>query len=433
MTFSLKLLFKNSSIIMLGGISQKLILAFQGIVVARSLGPSALGLWSAVVSFCAMIRTFLEFPTKEPLTRYMVEYKQEINDDRLGLLITTAIITDFITRVISFFAVFLIAPWWITRSQASTLEYIHLYWLYAASGLFTCLDAVLYCVARDQKKFSIFVLIQLIFTILQFLGIIVLDYFQWLTVTSLSVTFVGVTFIRFLAIGVYLSKALNKNYNISLWKINWLKLFDINKFAGFWKFMGATYLSSTMLGLKVNGDIVVLDYFVSSSEVGLYRVAKSMSTLFTTITQSFSTVIYQDFNEIIVSQEMTTIKTALTKVVKFSIPIASLLVIISMLLDEPFIKFAYGSQFAPAYVPFRILVIGSGVSIGLFWCRSLILALDDYLYYLIMTFTSSILFLLGMFFIVPILGIVGASIVFAGITIIAHLSLLVRAVTKVWL
>lgn len=408
MKISIKSLVANSSYLFIAGIGGMALSMFQGIVVARGLGASQLGMWAIVVSSCSLVQALLSFRTQEPLTRYLVEFRQSQEHSKLKLLLGTAILTDLFTNILSWFFVVVLSP--ILASSLPSNQRIVILALYGASFLFQSFDNTWYCIARDQKQLGKQSIKQFCTTLIQFLGILAIYLSGHLNLYHLAFVIFLSSFLRGIISCFLLSNELFKGYGL---KINNLicpnLLSSFQQLDGFWAFMKATFLSNIFSSLIKNSDILVLGYFSSTSEVGFYQVAKSLASICSLVIQSFSSIIYQDLNEIIRSKQILELRSELTRITRICFPTLTVLSIILCFFMYPVINLFYGNEYSYSYSLFMILFTGVFVGMNLFWSQSLILALDLYKYKLRVVIFTGILNFFLMLCITPIIGTKGLA------------------------
>jgi O-antigen/teichoic acid export membrane protein len=398
----------------------------QGIIVTRTLGTSLYGVLAVVMTFSGLIKAFLSFRTYEPLTRYLVEYKHKNEQLLLEKLFGSAILINFATSLLAFTVIVAAAPL-AARFIAGGEKSILIYWIYGATVLWTFLDATWYSVARDLKYFKLLAVLPVIFAALQLLGIVLLWQMNLLNLMWLVVIYLLIRFGQFMVNGVFLIWKLHTVYQISVLNINWrqcvTKRSDLSEF---WTFMNITYLSSMVTTLVKNGDILILGYYRTDEEVGLYRLAKNLVAIIQSVGGTLASVIYQDFNEMLAAKNFAYIKKLLFKLSKLWVPIILGGIILGILISEPIIHYVYGNQFVAAFIPFSILLIGSGATLILFWTHPMVLAMDDYSYNL--KFLSIICgaSFLSMMMVVPFGGVIGLSIVYSMMWLSIYIGLFIR-------
>lgn len=146
--------------------------------------------------------------------------------------------------------------------------------------------------------------------------------------------------------------------------------------SGYWKMMGTGYLTSCLSSLMKEGDTLVVGLVASDSSVGFYRLARSLVSVIQLATQALATLVLQDFAEI--RRKGSSALVALVH--KIAIPFAAVVMAICAVVAValPYIiQVVYGRNFLGAVLPFRILLVGTAVSTGLFWITPALIAMRE--------------------------------------------------------
>lgn len=199
MSISIRTLLKHSSYLFMGSMGSMVLRLVQNILVARALGPSQLGAWSTIVSFCSIIQAFSSFRTQEALTKYLVEFKTNKEDAKLELLLATAMIIDIGTALLAVIVVTLLAPFVasnLTQGEGKPILFL----LYAISFLSNSFNNTWYCVARDLRQLGKQSLRQIILTVLQVIGVVLLYAVGNLTIYSLALLIAFNSIINFISV-----------------------------------------------------------------------------------------------------------------------------------------------------------------------------------------------------------------------------------------
>jgi len=394
----------------MGSLSIALIAFIQGIIVTRVLGASQYGILGVIMTYCLIIKTLLSYRTSEPLTQFMIQFKLNNKKSSLEILIKTSILVEFITNLVAFTVIIIAAPI-AAKYISGGKEFIHLYWIYGFTVLFTFLDATWYSVARDLKYFKLLSILPAIYTLVKFIIIILLFYMKCLNLFWLVVTYLITRFGLFISIAFLLIWNLNKKYQISLFRMNWNQCFKFNnELSDFWKFMNISYLSSLITPIIRQSDILILGYYKTDSEVGIYKLAKNLVSIIQAFSGALTSVIYQDINEIVISNKYSQLKKDIINMSKIWIPTIVVGLILAIINARFFIKLIYGNEFANASLPFLFLLTGVSVTMSLFWAQPVLLALKKFKEYLIINLTIGIFFILFTFILVPLFGCYASAI-----------------------
>lgn len=413
-------MFQNAALLFAGNLSGAGVGFLQSVAVTKALGPSQFGIWGIVVSFCALIQMLLSFRTEEPLTRFLVAFKTAGDDASLKLLLAVATLANALTGLLSF-AVIALGAFVLTR-YAHLQGALPLYLIYGTTVLFNFPNAAWYCVARDLGRFRSIAFIPNALSVVQ-LGVTLLLWalhgltlvsFAWLTLALAAANGALTT--------VLLNRLLVEAYATPLRALPWRRaLSDWRSLEGFWSFMSANYLAGSVSALVKSSDMLILGYFAPSAEVGCYRLAKSLASVIQTVARSMSAVVYQQFNEAIQARSGGALGQTLWRLNRLWLPLVTLGVLVAIGVSPVVFPLVYGQAFAAAVAPFQILSVGIGVSIGLFWSPSLVLALGRQDLYLYAQIVNAVLFAIASVLLVPPLGAVGTAISLSGAWAFGHL------------
>ena len=430
MGISVKNLMKHSSYLFAGGIGSMVLRFAQNILVARALGAESLGIWSTIVSFSVIVSSFFSFRTQEALTRYLVEFRIKNEWDKIRLLLATAITTDIASNIIPFLFIVIFSPIIATNLAEGQAQPI-LFILYATSFLPRSFDNTWYCVARDLKHLGKQSLRQIVITFVQVALICLLYFVQLLNLYTMGILISFISILNFIVVIIFLNQELKEGYNIKIMSLPWhnyLKSFD--QLNNFWDFMFSTYISNTFSSLIKNADILILGNFTSNKEVGVYQLAKTLSSFLQVGTQSLTSIIYQDLNELIANDQTQKIIQELKRISMRLIPFVSLGMILIVLLTYPFILFVYGEEFIESYPLFIIISLGFTLSLTLFWAQALILSLDYHRFKVKVVMLSFFIELFFMLVFVPHFGSFAMAIIIAINKIIMNLVLAFKGIKQ---
>ncbi len=377
----LKNLIKNSGTLFVGSQFQTLLLFFQSIIVARSLGVIEYGKWAIVVTLCGLVMNFSTFRTSDVLGKYIVELRVKKEFSVLAVVIKKSLFVDFITRLGAIFLILLFS------FSGSALfkgpESITIYLLYGFSLSFQFINATWFCLERDNFNYKIIAMLNFL---IAFLRLVLIVYF-FLILKKINLTFLAFSFLFSSGIVIIvkiirIERLLNNYGQNSLKTIMIAKSDTIIKsypvYKEYWQFMKTTYFSNIFSSMIKQMDILAVGYFFSSESVGLLRLAKNISKIIQEFATSMSKPLYQDFNELIEIGKKSKILSFLRKNLKYYLIILFFTLLSVSLFIKPFIVFVYGNEYIVASKIFRIYLILVFLFVGFFWIDPLVLALKGW-------------------------------------------------------
>lgn len=364
----------NSSAMLGGQLASVAITLIQSVILARAFGPEQFGKWALLISASSLIANFLAFRTSESLTCFWVEAREQNDANSAQVYLSSALIVEFATKLMAGFATFIMG--------VALLGGIHATWdIVAAAALiglyrfFSFGDAAWMSLMRDEKRIKALSLVPTAQSMMQ-LGLIALllaVFGKGLFLTALSYVAAQTVF---LLVKVDQTRSTAKRAGVALLPLGNLSSLKPRWRIGFWKMMGAGYLSSCLSSLMKEGDTLVVGLVASDSSVGFYRLARSLVSVVQLVTQAIATLILQDFAEI----RRNGAAAVLSVVRRVAVPFAGLVLagcaVIAIALPAV-IMMIYGPQYAGAVLPFRILLVGTAVSTSLFWVTPALIALRE--------------------------------------------------------
>ncbi|MEI6415435.1 MAG: oligosaccharide flippase family protein [Pseudomonadota bacterium] len=411
---------------LLGGSGVALAASFlQTLLIARILGPVDFGVWAGIQAFCSVVASLLTFRTSEPVTRFLVEYRQHQDNHAIALLLGTALAVDAATQLLAILAIILIAPW-VAGNLPGGVAAASLYPLFAWALLRSLFDHTWFSVARDLGRYRAIATLNAAFPVLRLALIAtVITLSGGLTLPILAMLMVIVGLIQMGVTGFFLWRAIESGYSLGLAALFQGDLLRRQALlAPFWSFMQATFLWSLFTALVKEGDVLILGGLRPAEEVGWYRLAKSLVATLQQIADLLGQVIYQDFSEQVVARNGAALRRTARLLLQTWLPGVVVMTGIGMGLAHPVIPAVFGANYQPAAEVFAVLLMGSGVVTMLFWVRPLALAFELHWYNFQVIVWSSLFFVGLDGVLIQRWGIRGAAAAFALIAAAGPLALL---------
>jgi len=173
-------------------------------------------------------------------------------------------------------------------------------------------------------------------------------------------------------------------------------------------------LPFTLIGgalvLNSQTDIIMLGWFAQLKDVGIYRVAAQGSTLVAFSLAVASGVVAPQFSQLYVKGDVARLQYLVIKSSSVILFVATPMALVLLLGGSMLITWVFGSEYAPAYMPLAILVIGQLV-LSVFGISGPLLSMAGYESTISKAIWVSALTnaILNLFF-VPAFGAVGAAI-----------------------
>lgn len=168
-------------------------------------------------------------------------------------------------------------------------------------------------------------------------------------------------------------------------------------------------LSLLLLSLY-NVDIILLEFFLKSDEVGIYRAALTIAEYIWFVPIVFQTAFIQSTSKLWKKEKIETISDTASKVTRYILLFTSLLVIGVGILSKPFISVYFGEKYIPSQMPLLILLPGT-FAFGII--RPLIAIGEGsgkYRTLIIATLIPAIINIALNLILIPLYGLVGAAV-----------------------
>lgn len=315
-------------------------------IVARYLGPDGLGLFSMVTMIAGIIVLIAGMGIDIAVVKYVAEYKNDKN--RLHAVFSSAFITVAIFGVAASIVLFVLSDKFASIFDMSSLS--PLLKIYAFVFPFSLTYGIILGVLNGLREMKYYSIIKTLYGILMFLFILTF-LFLGFGVEGAVIGAMLALIVATLIAGIIIKKFVH--FTISDYRKNTKML---------------TSFGSRLVGVNMIGqiyhyiDILMIGYFLTSTDVGYYAVAMSLSRFFWLVPGAMATVAYPTISECWAKNDIQAINKLVDKATKYS---ACILVFAGMsviFFAKDIITFLFTSEFLPAVLPLTILIIGTVTS-----------------------------------------------------------------------
>jgi O-antigen/teichoic acid export membrane protein len=245
------------------------------------------------------------------------------------------------------------------------------------------------------------------------------SFFRYLLVPFMSIIFTWVFFFQF-KFGVItpilsytISIFIISSLSTVLWfrKINFFKIKKIKKtpLANILTFSFPLFLSSSMMLLLQWIDIVILGYYVSTSEIGVYNIIVKISMISSIILFSINSIAAPKFSELFTKNKLEELK-KIIKETSMLISVVSLPILLLIFIGSQYILNFFGPEYIDGSISLNILILGQLVNVI---CGSvgyvLIMTENQKIFRNIILLTTVLNIILNIF-LIPTYGILGAAV-----------------------
>ena len=363
-----------------GNLLNLIILFLQGVLLARALGVSGFGLYSAATAAAALAVGLFGFRTADALTRSLTLVRGDGGTRVRRTLIIAAISADFATFGLGLAAVTLAGNWLAVRIAGSA-DAAGLFVLASLSAFLGFAMNSFTAVARDRRHFVLlgYIVPSVRGAELGALGALAaagtLTLWAALVVAAVR-SAIGLAILLIYIVATCRNEALRETGGTSASARPVMR----EALLPFWRFMAASFLWSVATALPKNLDVVVLGIYRSPEECGYYRLAKNLVGFGQSAGSTLFSLIYREFLDIIAKERW---KDALAFARSIGFPLAGIALaggLAGGVLAPWIISLVYGPDYLPATLLVRIMLAGGVATVGAFWGQALILALGQIRY-----------------------------------------------------
>jgi O-antigen/teichoic acid export membrane protein len=181
-------------------------------------------------------------------------------------------------------------------------------------------------------------------------------------------------------------------------------------FQGLVSFSIWTFLSSGGLLIFTYADTILIGYFMTETDVGIYRVAFQLTSVASFLVMAFHTVLYPRISRWNTEKNFSLIESSLTRAITYSLFLAIPVTAGGFILSEKLLYFLYGASFE-AGAPILIILLFVQIANIFFYLQTMCLnAMDRPRISFYITAASAVMNIILNILLIPLFGISGAAI-----------------------
>jgi O-antigen/teichoic acid export membrane protein len=193
-------------------------------------------------------------------------------------------------------------------------------------------------------------------------------------------------------------------FDLRLVRFGWRHVKSLSTFS-FWLFL----TSGGMIAFA-HADTVVIGYYLSNADVGVYHIVLQLATMATFATSALRSTLWPKVSRWGTIGEHELIEESLSRAFTYSLILAVPVLAGGVLLGNRLLYFLYGAEFARGYAALMILLIVQIVNIFMFFFTSYISALDRIKDLFKVTIVAAVANIVLNIILIPMMGIAGAAV-----------------------
>ena len=314
--------------------------------IARYLGPDGLGLFSMAVMLASIIELIAAFGIDGALTKYVAEYKE--HQSKVSSLVSSAFFTILIIGIITSLALFVFSNTFANVFNMPSLSL--LLKIYALVFPFSLAHGIIISYfngLREMKYYAFTRILQASLALAFILALLMIG-------LGVEGAVLGTVF----AIIVTMSVAM-----VIMKRLVRFTFSDYKKSTKMLASFGSRLVGANMINeIYSYADILMIGYFLTSTEVGYYAVAISLSRFFWLVPRAMATVAYPAISEYWAKDNRQAISKLVDKATKYSACVLIFAGMSVIFFAKDIINFLFTPEFLPAVLPLTILIIGTVTS-----------------------------------------------------------------------
>ncbi len=349
----------------------KAVLSFvQGILVARWLGPELYGVAALVMSIPLLVYTFFDARSAEASVKFLSEFHVRGERERALAMCKVGYVVDFTIALLAFLVCFFIAPW-AAQNIAHRPEVVELIILYASAFLPRALAGTSYAVLASFGSFPAIAFIEVITTLVRVVLVLGLVGLGWQVAgvvwgNAMAMVLTGLLY------SMYAFPLAKQQWSGSWWQGDWHLLKGRRR--EIFGFLIYNDLNALLKMIPQQLDVVLLGYFRNPTEVGYYKLAKSLAGVISYVVSPLQSVVYPDLARLWGIGDMRAFWQRVRKLaMQVGLPLG--FAVLPGTVFIPFILPVLVSEtYRPAVVACQLLLVSSAVWLIFFWLRPTYLA-----------------------------------------------------------
>ena len=316
---------------------------FQKPIIARYLGPDGLGLFSMAIMIAGIIELIAAFGIDGALVKYVAEYKEQKN--KIYSLFSSAFITILIIGIITSLALLACSNKLASAFNMPSLSL--LLRIYAIAFPFSLTYIIIISFfngLREMRYRTLIIILQALLALLFILIFLIIG-------LEVKGVMLGVVFSIILTMGIA---------TVIIKKFVHFTLSDYRKNTKMLASFGSRLVGANMINQTYNYiDIIMIGYFLTTTDVGYYAIAISLSRFFWIVPRAIGTVAYPAISEYWAKNDIQAISKLVDKATKYSSCILIFAGMSVVFFAKDIITLLFTPEFLPAGLPLTILIIGT--------------------------------------------------------------------------
>ncbi len=401
-----KELFSNVSWLFGAKSGKSILVSIEIVLLARILGLEKFGLFSVVVAYVNILNKFFDFRVWEAAIRYIGEFLEKKENDKVLSMIKFSFFVDIFTGVIAFVISIILAKLGneFFIKSGSGVEFII---IYSVSLLVSTVNTTADALFRVFNKFKTIAFInssEALFRLVLVAVVLMLGY----EVKEVLFVYVVAAFLGFLLRQVIVNKVLLEK-NLSNWLNSSLGLLLPRLKEISWFLLNTSFNATLKMANEGNIAVLFLGHFFGNQAAGLYKVARSAIKVMARMIDPVYEAIYPKLvsltSQNLFEKSIEIIWYALKNLLKFTLPVA----LVGLVFTEIIVRLIFGAEYVLASNTMRVLTVAALFTGMTFWVTPSLLALNKPGFRLLINLVRTVLYVIFLIILIPKYSYLGAA------------------------
>lgn len=376
------------------------------------------GLFVSLTAFVLSVNQFFDVRVSETTIRFAVEYRTRQDYPSMAAIFKLSYLIDFCTGILAFVVVWLVTPWAATHllHNPDLILPIH---LYAFTLLISTTDNTSSAILRVTDQFTVTSIYAFLMAVLELSAVVIALWLQ----TGL----VGVAAALLIKDGISMLLNTSLAYATIHKEVGWqtFRHSSLRLLSHRYKELGKFLLSTNFIGyvrmISTKLDVLILAYFRTPEEVGLYKVATQLAAMVMRLSDPLLTAVLPDLSRLWVEGFVIRFRSLIKRATILTTALLLPAAIVIILLRVPILRLLFGESFVPAQTLVIVGIWGFVIAGIFFWVWPAFLSLGHPEWASGISTGVAAFQLLVMFLVAPVWGAMGITVTSVTAQLIKHL------------
>ncbi len=398
----------------------------QSIFAARLLGVEGFGILGAVTTFASNVNRLFSFRMGELVVKYVGQFTAQGEKERASAVLKAAALAETATSLVAYLLLVLLAPF-AARFFAKDASLAPLFSFYALALLANFVTETATAVLQLGDHYRSQAAINLFQSLLT-AGVIFYAFLvngdMWMVVTAylLGKAIIGLSYA-----GLAFWRA-RQMLGAGWWRAPFHLLPERRSF---WGFAFSSNFSGTVNLVTRDSEILWVNWLLSPTEGGYYKVAWAVINPILMPINPFITTSFPEIARTVGQRAWGKLRDLLRRLTIISAAWTGLAVLGLVLLGDWLIRSFYGQAFSPATPAALILLVGFGTANILYWNRTLLLSLGHPTFPLVVIATAGLVKVVLTLWLVPRFGYLAQAALMSAFLAVSVVLIVLRGVREI--